>query len=114
MIFIVACLRQRAARRLSSNRRQTATWRLQITNQTVLNSIFRKLVVGDRAESTKERTVYDASVRPHPEAPSLNAALSALQNKLWNVLVCTSFHPEDFLQVRKKEAKQEPQVSLGT
>ena len=68
--------------------------------------IPHKPVVGDGAESTKERIVYDASVRPHPEVPSLNAAPS-LQHKLWNVLVCMSFHPEDFLQVRIKEAEQE-------
>ena len=52
--------------------------------------IPHRYVVRESAQTTKMRTVYDASARESPEAPSLNDCLyagPALRNKLWNVLV---------------------------
>lgn len=77
--------------------------------------IPHKPVVREAAESMKVRIVYDAFVRAHPDAPSLNQYLNAgppLQNRLWNVLVRMRFHPvlvagdlkQAYLQVRIKEA----------
>jgi hypothetical protein len=53
-------------------------------------------VLRTSAESTKLKIVYDASVRAHNAAPSLNECLNpglSLTNKLWNVLVRGRFHP---------------------
>jgi hypothetical protein len=52
--------------------------------------IPHRYVVGESAQTTKMRILYDASARESPEAPSMNDCLyagPALQNKLWNVLV---------------------------
>ena len=58
--------------------------------------IPHKPVVCEDAETTKIRTVYDASVKASPETPSLNNCLNTgppTQNKLWNVLVRAHAHP---------------------
>ena len=70
------------------------------------------------AESTKVRIVYDASARAYSGAPSLNECLNpgpSLQNKLWDVLVRSRFHPvaltgdmqKAFLQVRIRESDRD-------
>lgn len=80
--------------------------------------IPHKPVVKPGAESTKLRIVYDASARAHSGAPSLNECLNPgppLQNKLWDVLVRSRFHPvaltgdmqKAFLQVRIREADRD-------
>jgi hypothetical protein len=73
--------------------------------------IPHKPVIREKAESTKLRIVYDASVRVEDNAPSLNECLNPgppLQNQLWSVLVRGRFNPvaltadikQAFLQVR--------------
>ena len=80
--------------------------------------IPHKAVIRETAESTKTRTVYDASAHPNDKSPSLNECLEpgpALQNQLWSVLVRNRFHPialsgdlkQAFLQVRIREADRD-------
>ena len=77
--------------------------------------IPHKPVVRENTESTKMRTVYDASARAKPSALSLNDCLNAgspLQNKLWHVLVRQWSYPiavagdlkKAFLPVHIREA----------
>ena len=58
--------------------------------------IPHRAVIREQAESTKLRVVYEASVREHDNAPSLNECLYTgppLQNQLWSVIVRNRFHP---------------------
>ena len=75
--------------------------------------IPHKLIIKEAAETTKIRTVYDASAKAQADTVSLNDCLYAgptLQNKLWNVLVRVRAHSvavigdlrKAFLQVRVK------------
>ena len=74
--------------------------------------------MGENAESTKLRVVYDASARAYDGVPSLNECLHTgppLQNELCNVIVCNRFHPfavagdmrKAFLQICVKEAERD-------
>ena len=76
-----------------------------------------RLVIGQNAESTKLRVVYDASAKSESEY-SLNDCLEkgpSLQNKLWDILIRTTFRPvilcadieKAFLQIRIKEKERE-------
>ena len=76
--------------------------------------IPHKLIIKEAAETTKIRTVYDASAKAQADTVSLNDCLYAgptLQNKLWNVLVRVRAHSvavtgdlrQAFLQVRVNE-----------
>ena len=80
--------------------------------------IPHKPVVGESAETTKLRVVYDASARAHSGTPSLNECLNPgppLQNRLWSVLVRSRFHSvviagdikQAFLQVRIREDERD-------
>ena len=80
--------------------------------------IPHKPVIRERAESTKLRIVYDASVRASENAPSFNECLEIgppTQNQPWSVLVRNRFHPvaisgdlkQAFLQVRIWEPERD-------
>ena len=80
--------------------------------------IPHKGVTRENAESTKLRIVYDASAREKDNQPSLNDCLNPgppLQNRLWDILVRSRFHPvlltgdlkKAFLQVRIKKEERD-------
>ena len=77
-----------------------------------------RAVIKESAKTTKLRVVYDCSARGEKGSPSLNDCLEprpALQNKLWDVLVCGRFHSmaltgdmqKAFLQVRIREEERD-------
>ena len=77
-----------------------------------------KARIGEDAENNKLRVVYDASLKPNMNQPSLNECLEKkppLQNRLWDVLVRNRMKPvglcadlrKAFLQIRIRECERD-------